>query len=138
MTAAVDLSGIFQFVSPAVPATRHDIERLRELQENFESGIDDRDVIVADRGYQGFQNEALKGTWIVKKKRQKNRQLSKEDVESNSKIEDIRRQIERCFGGVKMMFDCLLRPWRHDRNWLTQVARFCCAIYNNKLRYEKM
>jgi hypothetical protein len=56
----------------------------------------------------------------------------------NSKIEDIRRQIERCFGGVKMMFDCLLRPWRHDRNWLTPVARFCCAIYNNKLRYERM
>jgi hypothetical protein len=71
MITAVDLSGIFQFVSPAVPATRHDIERLRELQENFESGIDDRDVIVADRGYQGFQKEALKGTWIVKKKRQK-------------------------------------------------------------------
>jgi hypothetical protein len=36
MTAAVDLSGLFQFVTPAVPATRHDIERLRELQEKFE------------------------------------------------------------------------------------------------------
>jgi hypothetical protein len=73
------------------------------LQENFESGIDDRDVNIADRGYQGFQNEALKGTWIVKKKRQKNQQLSKEDVELNSKIEDIRRQIERCFGGVDVI-----------------------------------
>jgi hypothetical protein len=58
MTAVVDLSGLFQFVSPAVPAMRHDIERLLELQEKFESGIDKRDVIVTDRGYQGFEKRS--------------------------------------------------------------------------------
>jgi hypothetical protein len=62
VTAAMDLAGIFQFVSKAVPGSRHDIERLRQIQAEFEQGIDERDVIVADKGYQGFENDANVGT----------------------------------------------------------------------------
>jgi hypothetical protein len=46
------LAGIFQFVSKAVPGARHDIERLRRIQADFEQGIGERDVIMADKGYQ--------------------------------------------------------------------------------------
>jgi hypothetical protein len=54
MTEAMDLAKIFQFVSPALPAVRHDIEMLR---------LDRRDVLVADKGCQGFEREAHVGTW---------------------------------------------------------------------------
>jgi hypothetical protein len=54
------------------------------------SEIDERDVIVADRGYQGFEKEALKGNLIVKKKSHKKQRLSKEEIVLNSKIEGIR------------------------------------------------
>jgi len=78
VTAAMDLSKIFQFLSPAIPATKHDIERMREVKRDFEAGIDERDVILADHGYQWFQHEVLKGKWSIKKKSPKNKQLSKE------------------------------------------------------------
>jgi len=71
VTAAMDLSKTFQFLSPAVPATKHDIERMREVKQDFEAGINERDVVVADRGYQGFQHEVPKGKWIIKKKAKK-------------------------------------------------------------------
>jgi hypothetical protein len=58
MTAVMDLSKIFQFVSPALPTARHDIERLREVKQEIEQGIDSRDVLVADKGYQSFEREA--------------------------------------------------------------------------------
>jgi len=90
VTAAMDLSKIFHILSPAVPATKHDIERMCEVKRDFEAGIDERDVVVADRGYQGFQHEVLKGKWIIKKK---SKQISKEDQDLNSKIEDIRSYI---------------------------------------------
>jgi hypothetical protein len=93
---------------------------------------------MADRGYQRFQHEVIKGKWIIKKRRPKNKQHSKEDQELNSKIEVIWRHIDMAFGGVKLMFDCLLRPWRHDRTWLTPVVKFCCAVWNNKVLYERI
>jgi hypothetical protein len=49
MTAVMNLLKIFQFVSPALPAARHDIERLREVKQEIEQGIDSRDVLVADK-----------------------------------------------------------------------------------------
>jgi len=42
------------------------------------------------------------------------------------------------FGGVKQIFDCLLRLWRHDRTWLTSVVKFCCAVWNNKFLYQRI
>jgi hypothetical protein len=138
VTAAMDLAGIFQFVSKAVPGARHDIERLRQIQAEFEQGIDERDVIVADKGYQGFENDANVGTWCIKKKKPKHQNLSAEQTELNEKIERVRRHIEFGFGSVKIIFDCLLTPWRHDRSWLTPVIHFCFALHNVKVRYEKI
>jgi hypothetical protein len=60
--------------------------------------------------------------------------MLREQVESNTKIENIRRHIEFGFGSVKLIFDCLPLPWRHDRAWLTPVAHFCVAVHNEKLR----
>jgi hypothetical protein len=59
-TAVMDLSKIFQFVSPALPATRHDIERLREVKQEIEQGIDSRDILLADKGYQSFERKRHK------------------------------------------------------------------------------
>jgi hypothetical protein len=132
----MDLSGIFQFVSAAKPGSTHDIELLRQVKEELESGLDDRDVVVLDKGYQGFDREVSKETWLVKKKRSRNSELSKEDENYNAKIESIRRRIEMRFGSIKSTFECLLRPWRHDRAWLSPVARFCFAVMNSKLRNE--
>jgi hypothetical protein len=114
MTAVMDLSKIFQFVSPALPVARHDIERLRQVKEVIEQGIDARTILVADKGYQSFEREAQVGTWYIKKKKPKNQEMPREQVELNAKIENIRRHIEFGFGSVKLIFDCLL-PWRHDR-----------------------
>jgi hypothetical protein len=130
----MDLSKIFQFVSPALPTTRHDIERLREVKQEIEQEIDSRDVLVADKGYQSFEKEAQVGTWYIKKKKPKNQELPREQVELNTKIENIRRLIEFGLGSVKLIFDCLLLlPWRHDRAWLSPVAHFCVAVHNEKL-----
>jgi hypothetical protein len=60
--------------------------------------------------------------------------MTREQVELNAKIENIRRHIEFGFGSVKLIFDCLLLPWRHDRAWLTPLAHFCVAVHNEKLR----
>lgn len=61
-----------------MPATKHDIERMRELKQDFEAGIDERDVIVADRSYhQRFQHEVIKGKWIIKKRRPKTNNFQK-------------------------------------------------------------
>jgi hypothetical protein len=133
MTGVMDLSKIFQFVSPALPAARHDIERLRQVKEEIEQGIDARDVLVADKGYQGFEKEAHVRTWYIKKKKPKNQGMSKEQVEFNAKIESVRWHIEFGFGFVKLIFDCLLLTWRHDRAWLTPVAHFCVAVHNEKV-----
>jgi hypothetical protein len=137
MIGGMDLSNIFQFLSPAVPAAIHDIERMRQFQEDFEKGVDPRDVIVADKDFQGFEKEASVGTWRTKKRKPKNQAMSEEQKEENRKIEDIRRHIEFAFGTTKLAFDCLLRPWRHDHSWLTPVAQFCCAFHNVKLRAER-
>jgi uncharacterized protein (UPF0335 family) len=125
---------IFQFVSPALPAARHDIERLRQVKEEIEQGIDARDVLVADKGYQGFEKKAHVGTWYIKKKKHKNREMPKEQVELNAKIESFRRHTEFEFSSVKLIFDCLLLSWRHDRTWLTPVAHFCVAVHKEKVR----
>jgi hypothetical protein len=114
MTAVMDLLKIFQFVLPALPAARHDIERLRELKQEIEQGIDSRDVLVADKGYQSFEREAQVGTWYIKKKKPKNQEMPREQVELNAKIENIRQHIEFGFGSVELIFDCLLLPWRHE------------------------
>jgi hypothetical protein len=137
MIGGIDLSNIFQFLSPAVPAATHDIERMRQFQEEFEKGLDRKDVVVADKGFQGFEKEANVGTWRTKKRKPKNQVMPEEQKEMNRKIEDIRRHIEFAFGTTKLAFDCLLRPWRHDRSWLSSVAQFCCALHNVKLRAER-
>jgi hypothetical protein len=72
MTAVMDLSKIFQFVSLVLPTARHDIERQRQVKQEIEQGIDSRDVLVADKGYQSFEREAQVGTWYIKKKKPKN------------------------------------------------------------------
>jgi hypothetical protein len=137
MIGGMDLSNIFQFLSPAVPAATHDIERMRQFQEDFETEIDPRDVTVADKGFQGFEKEANVGTWRTKKRKPKNQAMSEEQKEENRKIEEIRRHIKLTFGTTKLAFDCLLRPWRHDRSWLTPVIQFFCALHNEKLRVER-
>jgi hypothetical protein len=134
MTAVMNLSKIFHLVSPALPTAMHDIEILREVKQEIEQEIDSKDVLVADKSYQSFEREAQVGTWYIKKKKPKNQEMPREQVELNAKIENIRRHIEFGFGSVKLIFDCLLLPWRHDRGWLTSVAHFCVAVHNEKLR----
>jgi len=131
----MDLSGIFQFVSAAKPGSTHDIELLRQVKEELESVLDER-VVVLDKGSQNFDREVSKGTWLVERKSNHNSELSKEDEDYNAKIESIRRRIEMRFGSIKSTFECLLRPWRHDRAWLSPVARFCFAVMNSELRNE--
>jgi hypothetical protein len=91
---------------------------------------------VLDKGYQSFDREVSKGTWIAKKKKSHNSKLSKEKDDYNSKIESIRPCIEMRFGSIESTFECHLRPWKHDRVWLSHVARFCFAVMNSKWRSE--
>jgi len=94
VTCGIKLSGIFRFVSAAKPGSTNDIKLLRQVKEELESGLDERDVVVLDKGYQSFDREVSKGTWLVKKKRSHNSELWKEDEDYNAKIESIRPCIE--------------------------------------------
>lgn len=137
IAGVMDLSGVFQFVSQAVPGSQHDIELLRKTKIEIENNLDQRDCLVADNAYQGFDNERCVGTWFVKKRKTKSSSLPKEDQIYNAKLESIRRQIEKEFGKIKSTFECLLHPWRHDRSWLSPVSRFCIAVHNSKIRLER-
>jgi hypothetical protein len=105
VTAAIDLSGIFRFVSAVISGSNHDIECFRQQKVEFEKTISKRDQIVGDAAYQSLKREASVGKWHIKLKAAKNRPLSKEDEKRNSEIEVIRSHIEKSFGYLKQIFE---------------------------------
>jgi len=136
VTAAIDLSGIFRFVSAAIPGANHDIECFRQQKVEFEKTISKRDQIVGDAAYQSLEREASVGKWHIKRKAAKNRPLSKEDEKRNSEIEVIRRHIEKSFGYVKQIFGILRENYRCRREWLSPIVLFCFGVSNLKKIYN--
>jgi hypothetical protein len=81
VTLIIDLEHIIRWVSEAVSYAQHDIKRLRESLPEILPRLDTNDVLILDKGYQGINNHVNIGTWHVKKKKPKDGQLPKEDVE---------------------------------------------------------
>jgi hypothetical protein len=137
VTLIIDLGHIIRWVSEAVPYAQHDIKRLRESLPEILPHLDTSDVLILDKGYQGINNHVNIGTWHVKKKKPKDGQLPKEDVEYNQDLEKVRRHIEFTIGSLKARFDTLAKTWRNDRRWITIVVRFCEAVHNNIILYNR-
>jgi hypothetical protein len=78
----------------------------------------------------GFEKDATKATWYIKKHETPHLQLSDELKVLNEKIEIFRRYIEHTFGDIKARFRVVFEPFRHDRTYLDPIWHFCCAIHN--------
>jgi IS5 family transposase len=109
---------------------------MREVLPEIEANLDENDKIVLDKGYVGLEKEVTKGIWLIKKKAHRDYPLKEEDIKFNQKIEKVRRHIEFGFGDLKSFFDILFVQFRHKREWITSICRFCVAIYNNIILYE--
>jgi hypothetical protein len=133
--ALIDLSKKFRFVAGPFPGSPHDITRIRELKEHIKNNTDARAGIALDSGFMGFEREVSKGVWFVKKHSTAYFTLTAEDVLRNSKIEEVRRYIEFCFGDVKTRFRVVYEVFRHNRDWLFIFWRFCCVIHNIIIDY---
>jgi hypothetical protein len=115
VTLAMDLGYLFRYVSPVVPCAPNDITRLRENQSKIGELLDDRDVILLDKAYTGFDTESTKANWVIKKKSPRNRLMTPKEKSINQEIESIRRHIEFGFSRVKTRFDIIGRKFRHSR-----------------------
>lgn len=127
----------FEFVSRAAPAAHHDFYRLKENLHEILPHIDKDEVIILDKGFEGIEHEVHIGHWYAKKKAHKDHPLKPADVHWNDMLEEIRKLIELTFGEVKGRFKIVHTHYRHERNWIPAIWRFCCAIHNLMLQYKE-
>jgi len=83
----------------------------------------------------GFEHEATKGTWYIKKHAGR-APLQEEDRIMNDKIESVRRHVEHALGKVKARFRIFHTKFRHAREWVTPLWRFICGIHNLIMEYK--
>lgn|SRR5690606_6408292 len=83
----------------------------------------------------GFEKDINMGTWYIKTHKTPHVQRTEEMEARDEHLELYRRYIEQAFGDVKARFHILFQDFRHDRNYLGLMLRFCCAIHNLILDY---
>lgn len=125
-----DLQGNCLWSSPCYSGAHSDIGILRQHAPEIMSAIDEADVIVMDCAFMGFEREATKAKWLIKRHATSHHQLSTEEQKFNALVEEIRRHVEMGYGHVKSRFSVVHSVYRHNRAWLTTIWHYCCALQN--------
>lgn len=126
----MNLMYLFLAVSQAEPGAQHDITQFRDLAPHISRHLSPQDTILCDAGYISANSSLPKIQWHIKHKDLRNNPMTDQQVKQNKKWEDVRRFIEFGFSKVKSRFGVIGTVYRHNREWLKEIAPFCFALHN--------
>ena len=137
----VSSDGFAIHVSKVIPGRRHDafLFRISGVDSFMKDSIKIggttrafRPALLGDSGYIGLED--IYPELIVTRKRSKNKELSTEDEQWNSRLHSDRVLVENYFGRLKSVFGILARPYRGALNALEDVVITCICLLNMMLK----
>ena len=119
---------IIQF-SKTVPGSTHD----KKLFEDSERGsLTDTEAYMADKGYQGLQDEHKA---VLPDKKPRGKDLTPEQKARNKRISKARIIVERIIGKLKV-YQVLSQKYRHARDSHDEVFEIVAGLTNHRIRNQ--